>query len=111
MRPKTHPYGQTSLKIELRDPKYDPLTEVAVKIGGKKVADVKGIKRLKKGITRLTGNAARRTGNAGPQGRCPPLCIGDEPVSKAVLPPTSSFPALRLHIEPRSGSIERSVPA
>lgn len=43
--------SQTSLKIKLNDPKYDPLTEVLVKINGKKVADVKGIKRLQKGIT------------------------------------------------------------
>jgi hypothetical protein len=43
--------SQTSLKIALKDPKYDPLTEVVVKLNGKKVADVKGIKRLKKGIT------------------------------------------------------------
>jgi hypothetical protein len=42
---------QTSLKIALKDPKYDPLKEVVIKIKGKKVADVKGIKRLKKGIT------------------------------------------------------------
>jgi hypothetical protein len=45
------PYGQTSLKIKLKDPKYDPLTEVVVKIGGKQVALVKGVKLLKKGIT------------------------------------------------------------
>jgi hypothetical protein len=44
-------FSQTSLKIKLRDPKYDPLTEVLVKINGKKVADFKGIKRLQKGIT------------------------------------------------------------
>lgn len=43
--------SQASLKIKLRDPKYDPLTEVLVKINGKKVALVKGVKRLKKGIT------------------------------------------------------------
>jgi hypothetical protein len=49
---QTHtPHGQASLKITLNDPKYDPLTEVLVKINGKKVADVKGIKRLQKGIT------------------------------------------------------------
>ena len=35
----------------LRDPKYDPLTEVLVKINGKKVALVRGVKRIKKGIT------------------------------------------------------------
>ncbi len=43
--------SQTSLKIKLRDPKYDPLKEVVVKLNGKKVADVKGTKRLKKGVT------------------------------------------------------------
>jgi len=43
--------SQTSLKIKLRDPKYDPLTEVLVKINGKKFAVVKGVKRLKKPIT------------------------------------------------------------
>ena len=43
--------SQTSLKIALKDPKYDPLSEVVVKLNGKKVADVKGIKKLKKGIT------------------------------------------------------------
>lgn len=42
---------KTSLKIKLKDPKYDPLKEVVVKINGKKVADVKGVKRLKKGVT------------------------------------------------------------
>ncbi len=41
---------QTSLTVKLRDPKYDRLVEVLVKINGKKVADVKGIKRLKKGV-------------------------------------------------------------
>jgi hypothetical protein len=43
--------SQASLKIKLRDPKYDPLAEVLVKINRKKVADVKGVKNLKKGIT------------------------------------------------------------
>jgi len=43
--------SQTSLKIKLKDPKYDPLKEVVVKINGKKVADVKGIKRFKQGVT------------------------------------------------------------
>jgi hypothetical protein len=42
---------QTSLELELRDPKYDPLKEVVVEINGKKVADVKGVKRIKKGVT------------------------------------------------------------
>ncbi len=41
---------QKSLTIKLRDPKYDRLVEVLVKINGKKVADVKGIKRLEKGV-------------------------------------------------------------
>jgi hypothetical protein len=50
-RSKTHPYGQASLKIVLRDPKYDPLKQVVVKINGKQVALLKGVKRLKKGIT------------------------------------------------------------
>ena len=49
--PATACVSQTSLKIALKDPKYDPLTEVVVKIGSKKVADVKGIKTIKKGIT------------------------------------------------------------
>jgi hypothetical protein len=43
--------SQTSLKIALKDPKYDALTQVVVKLNGKTVADVKGVKRLKKGIT------------------------------------------------------------
>jgi hypothetical protein len=43
--------AQSSLKIALKEPKFDPLTEVVVKIGSKKVADVKGIKKIKKGIT------------------------------------------------------------
>jgi hypothetical protein len=49
--PPTACVSQTSLKISLKNPKFDPLKEVVVKIGSKKVADVKGIKRLKKGIT------------------------------------------------------------
>ena len=44
-------YRQPSLKIALHNPKYDPLEQVLVKINGKQVADVKGIKRLEKGIT------------------------------------------------------------
>jgi hypothetical protein len=43
--------SQSSLKIALKDPKYDPLTEVVVKLNGKQVANVKGVKRLRKGIT------------------------------------------------------------
>ncbi len=42
--------SQKSLTIKLHDPKYDPLVEVLVKINGKKVADVKGVKRIKKGV-------------------------------------------------------------
>jgi hypothetical protein len=45
---------QSSLKIKLRDPKFDPLKEVVVHISGKKVASVKNVKKLKKGI-QLTG--------------------------------------------------------
>jgi hypothetical protein len=41
---------QKSLTIKLHDPKYDPLVEVLVKLNGKKVADVKGAKRIKKGV-------------------------------------------------------------
>ncbi len=49
---KHPPYRQASLKIVLRDPKYDPLKQVVVKINGKQVALVKGIKRLQKnGVT------------------------------------------------------------
>jgi hypothetical protein len=44
---------------------------VAVKIGGKKVADVKGIKRLKKGITRLTGNRRAPDGERRSTGSLP----------------------------------------
>jgi hypothetical protein len=39
-----------SLKLKLRDPKHDPLKEVVVRIHGKKIADVSGVKRLRKGI-------------------------------------------------------------
>jgi hypothetical protein len=42
--------SQRSLKLSLRDPKYDPLKEVLVRINGRKVADVRGVKRLKKGV-------------------------------------------------------------
>jgi hypothetical protein len=48
--PATGCVAQSSLKIALKDPKNDPLTEVLVKIGSKKVADVKGVKAIKKGI-------------------------------------------------------------
>jgi hypothetical protein len=43
--------AQSSLKLALKDPKYDALTQVVVKLNGKTVADVKGVKRIKKGIT------------------------------------------------------------
>jgi len=49
--PATGCIAQSSLKIALKDPKNDPLTEVVVKIGSKKVADIKGVKAIKKGIT------------------------------------------------------------
>lgn len=39
-----------SLRIALRDPKYDPLKEVVVRIRGRKVADIRGVARLKRGI-------------------------------------------------------------
>lgn len=42
--------SQSSLKLKLRNPKYDPLKEVVVRINGKKVADVRGVKHLKKGV-------------------------------------------------------------
>ncbi|MGA2164175.1 MAG: hypothetical protein ABSH36_06870 [Solirubrobacteraceae bacterium] len=48
--PSTQCTLQKSLTIKLHDPKYDPLTEVLVKINGKKVADVKGVKLIKKGV-------------------------------------------------------------
>lgn len=41
---------QKSLTIKLHDPKYDPLVEVLVKVDGKKVVDVKGVKRIDKGV-------------------------------------------------------------
>ncbi len=43
-------HAQKSLTIKLHDPKYDPLVEVLVKLNGKKVVDVKGVKRIKKGV-------------------------------------------------------------
>jgi hypothetical protein len=49
--PPTGCVSQTSLKISLKNPKFDPLKEVVVKIGRKTVADVKGVKRLKKSVT------------------------------------------------------------
>jgi hypothetical protein len=43
--------SRSSLRITLREPKYDPLEEVVVKIGNKKVLDLSGVKAIKKGIT------------------------------------------------------------
>ena len=48
--PSTQCTLQKSLTIKLHDPKYDALVEVLVKLNGKKVADVKGVKRIKKGV-------------------------------------------------------------
>jgi hypothetical protein len=42
--------SQSSLKLKLRNPKYDPLKEVVIRINGKKVLDVRGVKHLKQGI-------------------------------------------------------------
>ncbi len=39
-----------SLTLTLRNPKYDPLKEVLVRVNGKKVADVRGNKRLQRKI-------------------------------------------------------------
>ncbi|MGH2852751.1 MAG: hypothetical protein ACRDLF_00970 [Solirubrobacteraceae bacterium] len=39
-----------SLRIKLRNPKYDPLKEVLVWVRGRRVADVRGVQRLKRGI-------------------------------------------------------------
>lgn len=41
---------RNSLKIKLRNPKYDPLREVVVKVNGKKVKTVKGTEKLTKPI-------------------------------------------------------------
>jgi hypothetical protein len=41
---------RNSLKIRLRNPKYDPLREVVVKVNGKKVKTVVGTEKLKKPI-------------------------------------------------------------
>jgi hypothetical protein len=41
---------QGSLKIKIKDPRYDPLKEVVVRIKHRKIADVHGLKRLKRGI-------------------------------------------------------------
>jgi hypothetical protein len=48
--PSTQCTLQKSLTIKLHDPKYDPLVEVLVKLNGKKVMDVKGVKHIKKGV-------------------------------------------------------------
>jgi hypothetical protein len=42
--------SQSTLKIKLKDPKNDALKEVVVKIGSRKVADVKGVKSLAKAL-------------------------------------------------------------
>jgi hypothetical protein len=39
-----------ALKLKLHDPKRDPLKEVVVRIGSRRVVDVRGVARLKKGI-------------------------------------------------------------
>ncbi len=41
---------RNSLKIRLRNPKYDPLKEVVVKVNGKKVSTLVGTEKLKKPI-------------------------------------------------------------
>jgi hypothetical protein len=48
--PSTSCLKRSSLKIKLRNPKYDPLKEVVVKVNGKKVKAVKGTEKLKKPI-------------------------------------------------------------
>jgi hypothetical protein len=40
-----------TLKIGLHNPTYDPLKEVVIRVNGRRVADVRGIKRLKRGVT------------------------------------------------------------
>jgi hypothetical protein len=42
--------SQSSLKIALRNPKYDPLKEVVIRVNGKKVLTIRGVKHLRKGI-------------------------------------------------------------
>jgi hypothetical protein len=42
--------SQSTLKIALRDPKYNALKEVVVSVNGKKVLTVRGIKRIKRGV-------------------------------------------------------------
>jgi hypothetical protein len=41
---------RTSLKLTLRNPKYDPLKEVAIRVNGKKIATVRGSVNLHKAI-------------------------------------------------------------
>ncbi|HTA16027.1 MAG TPA: hypothetical protein VK781_14315, partial [Solirubrobacteraceae bacterium] len=41
---------QRTLKIALHDPAYDPLKEVAIRVNGHKVADVRNLKKLKRPI-------------------------------------------------------------
>jgi hypothetical protein len=48
--PTTTCVSQSSLKIKLEDPKYDPLKEVVVKVRGKQIADIKGVKALAKAL-------------------------------------------------------------
>jgi hypothetical protein len=38
------------LKIKLSDPKYDPFKEVVIRVNGKKVIDIRGVKKLGKAI-------------------------------------------------------------
>ncbi|HUB75064.1 MAG TPA: hypothetical protein VL979_13660 [Solirubrobacteraceae bacterium] len=42
------------LRIRLKDPKYDPLKKVVVKLNGKKALTVKGVKRLRRKAITLT---------------------------------------------------------
>jgi hypothetical protein len=42
--------AQRSLKLKLREPRHDPLTQVVVRLHGKKIADVRGVKRLRKAV-------------------------------------------------------------
>jgi hypothetical protein len=41
---------QGSLKIGVRDPRYDPLKEVIIRLKRRTIADVRGVQRLKRGI-------------------------------------------------------------
>jgi hypothetical protein len=40
----------STLKIKLRDPKYDPFKEIVIKVNGKTRVDLRGTKKLKKAI-------------------------------------------------------------